>query len=174
MFDFKSLLVFVTRLLGLPALLALLLSLNVQAQAPKSSPDRFQVSADGQEVLDQDTRLIWRRCLEGMRYEAGRCLGEPQPLAWSQGVDWAKAVSMPTTSWRMPTMMELSSVIDMNRHGAPVDPVLFPDTPRAYVWSATVNERTPSHAWVMFYANGYMMSAQQSISYFVRLVREKG
>ena len=51
MFDFKSLLVFVTRLLGLPALLALLLSLNVQAQAPKSSPDRFQVSADGQEVL---------------------------------------------------------------------------------------------------------------------------
>jgi hypothetical protein len=174
MFVFKSFLAFVTRLLGLPALLALLLCLNVQAQAPKSSPDRFQVSADGQEVLDQDTRLIWRRCLEGMRYEAGRCLGEPQALAWSQGVDWAKAVSLPTTSWRMPTMMELTSVIDMNRHGAPVDPVLFPDTPRVYVWSATVNERTPSHAWVMFYANGYMMSAQQSISYFVRLVREKG
>jgi Protein of unknown function (DUF1566) len=146
---------------------------SAQAQAPKISPDRFQVSSDGQEVVDHETRLVWRRCLEGMRFEAGRCLGAPQSMVWSHGHDWAKQVSSAGNQWRMPTMMELTTVIDMNRHGAPVDNALFPDTPRVYVWSATVNERTPSHAWIMFYANGYMMSAQQSISYFVRLVREK-
>jgi hypothetical protein len=54
------------------------------------------------------------------------------------------------------------------------DRELFPDTPRVYVWSATVNERTPSQAWVMFYANGYMMSSWQSVEYCLRLVRDPG
>ena len=30
----------------------------VQAQAPQISPDRFQVSADGQEVIDQEKQLV--------------------------------------------------------------------------------------------------------------------
>jgi hypothetical protein len=145
----------------------------VRAQAPKMSPDRFQVSADGQEVIDQEKQLVWRRCLEGMHYEDGRCLGEPQPMAWASGQVWAKSITSSGSPWRMPTMIELSTMMDMSRHGSPLNATLFPDTPKAYVWSATVNERTPTHAWAMLYTNGYMMSSWQTVSYYLRLVREK-
>ncbi len=153
--------------------LALGMSSVVQAQALKVSPDRFQVSADGQEVIDQEKQLVWRRCLEGMRYEDGRCLGDPQPMAWASGHEWAKSVASSGGPWRMPTMIELSTMMDMSRHGSPLNAALFPDTPKAYVWSATANERTPTHAWTMLYTNGYMMSSWQTVSYYLRLVREQ-
>jgi Protein of unknown function (DUF1566) len=177
MFDLNSEVALIGRL-ALIAKLALFLvvfgaSSLVRGQAPQMSPDRFQVSADGQEVIDQEKQLVWRRCLEGMRYEDGRCLGEPQPMAWASGHVWAKSITSSGNPWRMPTMIELSTMMDMSRHGSPLNATLFPDTPKAYVWSATVNERTPTHAWAMLYTNGYMMSSWQTVSYYLRLVREK-
>jgi hypothetical protein len=158
-------------------MLSLALSFGVSsvalAQVPKISPDRFQVSADGQEVIDQEKQLVWRRCVEGMRFEGGRCLGEPMPLVWASGHDWAKGIPSSGSPWRMPTMNELGTMMDMSSHGSPLNAALFPDTPKAYVWSATVNDRTPTHAWAMLNTNGYMMSSWQTVTYYLRLVREK-
>src|SRR5205085_2223678 len=36
---------------------------------------RFAISADGQEVTDSTSRLTWRRCAEGMRWDGKTCSG---------------------------------------------------------------------------------------------------
>lgn len=157
------------------AIMVFALGTAVSAQ-PSGRDAAFIISADGQEVLDTQTRLVWRRCLEGQQLRAGRCEGEPMMLDWS--VARARLANQPVMPgggpWRLPGMQELTTTVDMTQPGSPVDARLFPDTPRVYVWSADVNERMPTQAWAMFYANGYLMSAWQSLQYPVRAVRNAG
>lgn len=151
----------------------LIVTVPVAAQGPARDPNRYQVSGDGQEVLDTQTKLAWRRCLEGMRLEVNRCVGEPATMSWPQAQAWATSQQVAEATWRVPTMDELTTVVDMTLPGSPIDGNLFPSTPKVYIWSATPNERTPTQAWTMFNANGYLMSAWQSVPYSLRLVRSR-
>ena len=51
-------------------LAALALTGTALAQTP-----RYSYSADGSEVTDSKTGLVWRRCAEGMSWSSGACTG---------------------------------------------------------------------------------------------------
>lgn len=93
---------------------------------------RFKFLHGGSEVTDALTGLIWRRCTEGMRWDAGtgHCTGEPKALKWLAAIahaqDYAAKTGQP---WRVPNIKELSSLIDERFVYPSIDPAAFPDTP---------------------------------------------
>lgn len=104
---------------------------GVQAQ------ERYIASADGQEITDNKTGLIWKRCAEGMTWKVKVCIG--QALFFNQP-DAAVRAKASGGEWRLPILKELSSIVSVRNAQdgkAAIDPGVFPSTPVARFWTAS-------------------------------------
>ena len=57
---------------------------------------RFSMSADGQEVIDAKTGLVWRRCAEGMTANSKGCTGSAYAMTYEGAQDLAQRLSTET------------------------------------------------------------------------------
>lgn len=123
------------RVWGLWGVTALLLlgagTLGLDLWLSRAAP-RFQpLAATPWLVLDRQLNLVWQRCPVGTRFSvdgAGTpaCTGTPDwlPTPWAEQA--AQRLSTPTERWRLPTVRELSSLIDDRRCCHALDPNTFP------------------------------------------------
>lgn len=66
---------------------------------------RYTLSADGEVVTDHMTRITWKRCVDGMVYSKGECLGVPTPHNYLT----VKSIfddGVSADGWRLPTKSE--------------------------------------------------------------------
>ena len=69
------------------------------------STDHLSVYTDGN-IYDNKTGLIWKKCLEGLSGSA--CEGTASTFTWSE----ALAVVENDTTWRLPNIKELQSIVE--------------------------------------------------------------
>jgi hypothetical protein len=134
--------------------------------------ERFALSADGQEVTDSRTGLIWRRCAEGMVFKGKTCTGQALYLNHPDASARAKAASTPEAEWRMPILKELSSIVsarEAEENKAAIDPNAFPATPVARFW--TSSSTGPGYFTFVGFSDGSAGEAPRATSAAVRLVR---
>jgi hypothetical protein len=132
----------------------------------------FTVSADGQEVTDTKTGLIWRRCAEGMTASGGTCTGTASAFTHEAALTRASTQATSTgVAWRLPNVKELSSIADKSRSNPAIDTVAFPATPANWFWSSSPYVGYADYAWVVYFSVGYVGDYGRSDTYYVRLVR---
>ncbi|MEQ1813101.1 MAG: DUF1566 domain-containing protein [Candidatus Nitrotoga sp.] len=120
-------------------LATLLLACLLNALPVAASAQPFTISADGNEVTDQKTGLIWRRCAEGMNWDGSTCAGVATTFTHEAALQRAAVQATSTgTAWRLPNIKELSSIIDGNRSIPAIDLAAFPATPSNLFWSASI------------------------------------
>lgn len=133
---------------------------------------RYAVSADGSEVTDSKTGLIWRRCPEGMTACTSGCSGSPAAYTWEQSLALAGEAALTSGKpWRMPTVKELAGIVDASFGNPAIDKYAFPGTPATPFWSATPVENNPSKAWYVMFFGGFMNTYVLGGKLQVRLVR---
>ncbi|MGI9213861.1 MAG: DUF1566 domain-containing protein [Methylococcaceae bacterium] len=135
--------------------------------------DRFVVSADGQEVTDTKTGLIWRRCAEGMRFNGSTCTGSVKTYTHENALRRATAEGARTgVAWRLPNVKELASIVDRSRVSPAIDPKAFPVTQSAWFWSSSPYAGKPNDAWVVDFGDGNVDGyVNRDNTFAVRLVR---
>ncbi|OGS97613.1 MAG: hypothetical protein A3K04_00130 [Gallionellales bacterium RBG_16_56_9] len=131
------------------------------------------VSADGMEVTDSATGLIWRRCAEGMVFSLGACTGTASTFTHELALARARTEATATVvAWRLPSVKELTSIADKTLSNPAIDPVAFPVTPAGAFWSASPDVGDSYYAWVVNFINGFVVNLNyRGYSYYVRLVR---
>lgn len=130
--------------------------------------NRFGFSADGSEVIDSQTGLTWRRCVEGMSWGGGTCNGTATTLS----LDQAAAHARKQAGWRIPNVRELDSLVDLGRASPAIDIVAFPATPASWHWSSTPFAAAAGGAWGVNFTSGSKDgSYRYSFGYVLRLVR---
>lgn len=143
-------------------------------------PVRYQYSTDGQEVTDTQTRLIWRRCVEGMSWNGVTCTGSATVYDHANALLRATAeADADGVAWRVPNIKELQSIVDTSRIMPAADTSLFPATPTAtFFWSASseysgswVGNKWVGRAWVVNADDGFVADSSKDNSYVLRLVR---
>lgn len=143
-------------------LAALVLTGTALAQTP-----RYSYSADGSEVTDSKTGLVWRRCAEGMSWGSGTCTGTATTYTHEQALTRAQSQS----GWRLPNIKELSSIVDRSRSNPAIDTTAFPATPSNGFWSSSPMAGGSDYARGVYFYDGGVGNYVRSNVRPVRLVR---
>jgi hypothetical protein len=128
---------------------------------------RFQMSADGTQVTDNRTGLIWARCSVGQSWSGSTCSGTASTMTHEAALSTAKG----QTGWRLPNVMELSSLADRGCQSPAIDGIAFPNTQITYYWSTSPYVRDSNYAWSVHFEAGLVYNYNRSEVYAVRLVR---
>jgi hypothetical protein len=75
------------------------------------------------------------------------------------------------SDWRMPTLKELSTLVDYSTYDPAIDTAIFPNTVSSYYWSSTTYAYDTYLAWLVYFYHGYDYYGNKSYSYYVRAVR---
>jgi len=150
------------------ALVSLLGMLPVAASAQP-----YVISADGSEVTDQKTGLIWRRCAEGMSYIGATCGGIALSLTHEAALQRAASqASSSGVAWRLPNVKELSSIADKSLSNPAIDAAAFPATPSSsYFWSSSPDVGNAYGAWSVSFGYGSVYNGNRGYYNYARLVR---
>jgi uncharacterized protein DUF1566 len=111
-------------------------------------PERYDLHTRD-EVHDLKTLLSWRAA------------AAPGPVSWGQAYDYCLGLG---TGWRLPSTMELQTLIDQTRVLSAVDPTAFPGSPDDYFWTSSIFDNTPTQAWFVSIGAGntYWLSTTEA------------
>jgi hypothetical protein len=108
--------------------------------------------ATGETVADHRTTLEWQRADDRMLYT------------------WRDALSHCRLPWRLPTVEELYTLVDVRRTGPPLIAPIFSSS-TGYYWTATPAAGDASQAWYVSFGNGGVGYGTKRGTYRVRCVR---
>ncbi len=132
---------------------------------------RYTVSADGQEVTDTQTKLVWQRCAVGMKWDGKTCAGKATKMSLAQA---KKAQDASNPAWHAPSKEELSSLVNKSQKKPRIDHAAFPATPSGVFWAMRPEANDNLNAWLVDFRSGRVFGNVRKASYFVRLVRTAG
>jgi hypothetical protein len=131
-------------------------------------PARFTLSADGQEVSDSQTKLIWQRCPLGSKWDGKLCAGKPTKFTMAG----AKQASDPANAaWRAPTKNEFAALADRSQKKPKMDTLAFPAQPKGLYWALRPETNDNLNGWLVDFRSGKVFGNTRAARHFVRLVR---
>jgi hypothetical protein len=117
-------------------------------------------TASAEVVIDRVTGLTWQRRVDG------------RSRSWAEATGFCACAGLGGhDDWRLPTRMELVSIVDFTRDAPAIDPDAFPDTPPAWFWTSSRWADDPAFAWYVYFENGFSNFIDQTATYRVRCVR---
>ena len=102
------------------------------------------------------------------------CSGSASAVAWAQASGLTDSFAG-NTDWRLPTEDELLSLVDYTLGSPALSTAVFPSTPTASFWSATLNLLHANNAWETSFIDGHAIANSPTTSaLYIRLVRSAG
>ena len=153
--------------------LRLLLALCIfQVAATTAAQDsQYLYSDDGNEVTDTRTGLVWRRCVEGMRWNGSTCIGSAASYSYTAALQLAASEAGRTgVAWRLPGLSELNAVARTMSMHPTIGSGTFPATPEMWFWSSSAFAGVADYSWLVFFGAGDDIRLQLD-KVAVRLVR---
>lgn len=133
-----------------------------------TTAERFVFSADGAEVTDRSTGLVWQRCQIGYRWNGRDCAALNVKVYFSH--EEALAYSQSVGDWRLPDAKELASLLDPTLVAAGTNQIIFPG--RLGMWASTPAGGYPSGFAMMMYGyDGGISGNVRGNTTGIRLVR---
>jgi hypothetical protein len=130
---------------------------DVAAGAPNL--ESYADNGDGT-VTDNVTGLMWQQAVPATLY------------AWADAIAYCPTLTLAGHSdWRLPSVIELVSIVDLGQFSPSINGKYFPSTPANFFWSSSPVAGSPSLAWLVYFDNGNTGSVVVSGTDFVRCVR---
>lgn len=163
----------------LTALIILMITSSLPASATQtcrsdlnaSTPTGRFVNNGNGTVTDTVTRLVWKRCSEGL--SGNSCeTGTAAAFTWPEALSAAASSTFASNSdWRLPTVQELDSIIEYKCTMPAINADIFPATRISNYWSVTPFAGYPGGSWNINFNDGSHESCSRNWSLSVRLVR---
>lgn len=128
----------------------------------------FTDSGDGT-IKDNVTGLSWQKCSLGK--SGSDCSGGSiASHAWSDAGSQCANLNLEGTGWRLPTVTELTRLVNFGTSYSTIDATKFPGTGASAYWTSTVHS-TQAWAWYVSFAQGNTWAINQTDTNYVRCVR---
>jgi hypothetical protein len=130
---------------------------DVAAGAPNL--ESYTDNGDGT-VTDNVTGLMWQQAVPATQY------------IWADAVAYCPTLTLAGHSdWRLPSVIELMSIVDYGQSNPSINPTYFPSTPVGSFWSSSPFDGEPANAWLVGFSDGSTNYIDVSCAYIVRCVR---
>ncbi|MGI9212860.1 MAG: DUF1566 domain-containing protein [Methylococcaceae bacterium] len=155
-----------------PVLLASFMTVMtpIATHAASDTPtEDFTDNGDGT-VTHKKTGLTWMRCAMGQTWNGAFCAGEYKTYT----LDEAKALTLNfagQTDWRLPTLLELDSIVDRSKYNPAINQTIFSKAPGEDFWSSTSSAQSNGYNWKVGFNSGGTSEAYPNYDFGVRLVR---
>ncbi|MBF0451375.1 MAG: DUF1566 domain-containing protein [Candidatus Magnetomorum sp.] len=131
----------------------------VRSMYPQKTGPHLLINPDNT-ITDIHTGLMWQRQIASY------------PQAWEYALENCEnLVEAGFDDWRMPTVLELHSIVNYNRISPPaIDPLFFPETMNNLFWTSTPSQ-TPGYIYNINFATGISQSQAAQGEHYYRAVR---
>ena len=118
------------------------------------------VGAGAATVTDSETGLTWQRTLDGAT------------TTWTGAKTYCQSLKLPGGGrWRLPSMKELQTLIDVGRKEPAIDLTAFPGSPMEQFWTSSALAGSSTDAWFVSFRLGAVNTIDKNSQGFVRCVR---
>jgi Protein of unknown function (DUF1566) len=134
------------------------LTLQARAEVPVC---RYDTTTDT--VLDRTTKLTWQRKFEGTS------------MTHQKAQEYCSKLITDGGGFRLPSVKELQTIVDVLRSAPAIDTTAFPDVPSsssAY-WTETTYAKDNTNAWYVQFVDGSVYWKPRSETMYVRCVKAK-
>lgn len=130
----------------------------------------WEVKTDDGSVHDKDNRYTW---YDSNPATNGGHAGMPGDGTDTEDfIDALNAESFGGyTDWRLPTIKELASIVNLETYSPAIDTAYFPNTVSSNYWSSFTTAIVTGNALSFNFSNGYDYNSSKSYAYYVRAVR---
>jgi hypothetical protein len=129
------------------------------ASADTTTGGRY-ADANPATIRDPLTGLTWQRAVS-----------DATTLAWKDAVTYCQSLPLAGGGWRLPSMKELQTLVDVGRHDPAIDPTAFPGSPMEQFWTSSPLAGSSTDAWYVSFRLGAVNTIAQSSLGFARCVR---
>jgi Protein of unknown function (DUF1566) len=138
------------------------LTQNWSKKLPSASRFTIMSAFGGAAVRDDETGLVWEMTLETKEVS----WTDARAACADKNVDGRKG-------WRLPSIFELASLMDLSIREGPTLPVGHPFTnvQMDVYWSATTVADKPNSAWLVFFDTGKVAQGLKTITFHAWCVR---
>jgi hypothetical protein len=111
--------------------------------------------------LDKETGLVWQKNPDSVKWQ------------WSDACANCYMLDLGgRMGWRLPTIAELSSLVDPSQSNPPLPPGHpFTNVKSDYYWSSTTWEVNPDYAWRLLFTDGLVYPDPKGKEYYNLCVR---
>jgi hypothetical protein len=143
-------------------------------------PTRDNTNTDNYITKDNKTNLIWKTCSEGLIPSVGEpisCVGIAIYYTWEDAKTICTKLNAGNgyannKSWRLPSVEELSTLIDYGRENPAIDTTYFPNTRSSNYWSSSTYIGNAYSAWYVSNNTGVVDTSNKSDELYVRCVSD--
>ncbi len=112
-------------------------------------------------VVDDVTGLFWERSVSARPFQT-----------WEQAQAVCASLELDGFGdWRLPSRIELTSILSLDQLDPAIDWIAFPDTPGDWFWTSTPDSADDQKAWYVYFYLGYPSRDAKSNAFSVRCVR---
>jgi Protein of unknown function (DUF1566) len=130
------------------------------AQSGLPNPASYAVSESGNQVTDQITGLTWQRNVDS------------GAMPWDAATRYCACLTLDGDGdWRLPSRIELASLVDWTAVSPSIDSATFPSTTNENFWTSSVVITDPGLVYLVFFLNGHTTYAAFDYEYRARCVR---
>jgi hypothetical protein len=125
------------------------------------NPQNYDFSRKPGIVFDTITGLEWQRMLDGGAY------------AWEDAPAYCTGLTLDGGGFRVPSRIELLSIVDFTQSDPLIDSRAFPETPSEYFWTSSPIINDSSKAWSVHFGFGTIIASASpaTAAFRVRCVR---
>lgn len=117
----------------------------------------------GEVVQDAVTGLTWQRSVAQREY-----------FTWSEALERCESLELGGyEDWRLPSRIELVSLLSLEVLDPSIDQQAFPETPSDWFWTSTTNAGREDEAWYVYFYFGYPNTDLKTSAFSVRCVRSE-
>lgn len=113
----------------------------------------------GGTVLDSETGLLWQQALNNTTYS---------PAA---AASYCSSLGLAGGGFRLPTIAELQTIVDVGTTDPTIDLEAFPSTPSDGFWTTTPSATGNGNMWAVNFTDGTANLAIPGLAFYARCVK---